>query len=34
MTHSQLDPESLRGRIARELTGTRERTTLLTDSVD
>jgi iron(II)-dependent oxidoreductase len=40
MTHSQLDPEArldpeaLRGLIARELTGNRQRTTLLTDSVD
>ncbi len=40
MTHSQLDPEThldpeaLRGLIARELTGNRQRTTLLTDSVD
>src|ERR1700749_969561 len=34
MTGSQLDPETLRGLIARELTGARQRTTLLTDSVD
>ena len=34
MTESQLDPETLRGVIARELTGARQRTTLLTDSVD
>ena len=34
MTESQLDPETLRGIIARELTGARQRTTLLTDSVD
>ena len=34
MTESQLDPETLRGVIARELTGARQRTSLLTDSVD
>src|SRR5262249_58241910 len=34
MTEPQLDPETLRGVIARELTGARQRTTLLTDSVD
>ncbi len=34
MTESQLDPEILRGVIARELTGARQRTALLTDSVD
>jgi len=40
MTHFQLDPDahldpdSLRGLIARELAGTRDRTALLTDSVD
>ena len=34
MTESQLDPETLRGVIARELIGARQRTTLLTDSVD
>ena len=34
MTEVQLDPETLRGVIARELTGARQRTTLLTDSVD
>src|SRR5437868_6232113 len=34
MTEPQLDPETLRGIIARELTGARQRTTLLTDSVD
>jgi iron(II)-dependent oxidoreductase len=34
MTESQLDPESLRAVIARELTGARRRTVLLTDSVD
>ena len=34
MTESQLDPETLRGVIARELTSARERTWLLTDSVD
>ncbi len=34
MTESQLDPETLRGIIARALTGARERTCLLTESVD
>jgi len=34
MTEPQLDPETLRGVIARELTGARRRTSLLTDSVD
>jgi iron(II)-dependent oxidoreductase len=34
MSESGLDPEALRGIIARELTGARQRTTLLTDSVD
>ena len=34
MTESQLDPETLRALIARELTGARQRTSLLTDSVD
>jgi gamma-glutamyl hercynylcysteine S-oxide synthase len=34
MTEPQLDPEVLRGVIARELTGARQRTSLLTDSVD
>ena len=34
MTEVQLDPETLRAIIARELTGARQRTTLLTDSVD
>src|SRR6266516_1626783 len=34
MTEPQLDPEVLRGVIARELTGARRRTSLLTDSVD
>ena len=34
MTEAQLDPETLRGVIARELTGARQRTSLLTDSVD
>ena len=34
MTESQLDPETLRGIIARELASARERTSLLTDSVD
>ena len=34
MTESQLDPETLRAVIARELTGARQRTSLLTDSVD
>src|SRR3954469_11495588 len=34
MTEPQLDPETLRGVIARELTGARQRTALLTDSVD
>ena len=34
MTESQLDPETLRAVIARELTGARQRTLLLTDSVD
>ncbi|HTQ88088.1 MAG TPA: SUMF1/EgtB/PvdO family nonheme iron enzyme, partial [Streptosporangiaceae bacterium] len=34
MTEAQLDPEHLRGVIARELTGARQRTSLLTDSVD
>src|ERR1700755_3044021 len=34
MTEVQLDPETLRAIIARELTGARRRTTLLTDSVD
>src|ERR1700749_2449435 len=34
MTGSQLDPETLRGLIARELTGARQRTALLTDAVD
>ena len=34
MTEAQLDPETLRGVIARELTGARKRTSLLTDSVD
>ena len=34
MTESQLDPETLRGRIARELTGARQRTSQLTDCVD
>ena len=34
MTESQLDPETLRAIIARELTGARQRTSLLTDSVD
>src|SRR6202158_970734 len=34
MTEPQLDPETLRAVIARELTGARERTSLLTDCVD
>ena len=34
MTEPQLDPETLRGVIARAMTGARQRTTLLTDSVD
>ena len=34
MTEPQPDPETLRGVIARELTGARQRTSLLTDSVD
>ncbi|HYB18459.1 MAG TPA: ergothioneine biosynthesis protein EgtB [Streptosporangiaceae bacterium] len=34
MTEAQLDPEALRGTIARELTGARQRTALLTDCVD
>jgi len=34
MTESQIDPETLRAVIARELTGARQRTSLLTDSVD
>src|SRR5690242_17167776 len=34
MTEVQPDPETLRGIIARELTGARQRTALLTDSVD
>ena len=34
MTESQLDRETLRALIARELTGARQRTSLLTDSVD
>src|SRR3984957_6352392 len=34
MTESPLDPETLRAVIARELTGARQRTLLLTDSVD
>src|SRR5258705_3547446 len=34
MTEAQLDPETLRGVIARELIGARQRTRLLTDSVD
>jgi len=34
MTESQPDPETLRAVIARELTGARQRTSLLTDSVD
>ena len=34
MTESQLDPETLRAVIARELDGARQRTALLTDSVD
>jgi iron(II)-dependent oxidoreductase len=34
MTEVQLDPETLRAIIARELLGARQRTTLLTDSVD
>ena len=34
MTEAQLDPETLRAVIARELTGARQRTSLLTDSVD
>ena len=34
MTEPQLDPETLRAVIARELTGARQRTSLLTDSVD
>ncbi|HEU5391916.1 MAG TPA: DinB family protein, partial [Streptosporangiaceae bacterium] len=34
MTESQLEPEKLRAVIARELTGARQRTALLTDSVD
>ena len=34
MTESQLDAETLREVIARELTGARQRTALLTDSVD
>ena len=34
MTEPQLDPETLRGVIARDLTGARQRTSLLTDSVD
>ena len=34
MTESQLDPETLRAIIARELTSARQRTSLLTDSVD
>ncbi len=34
MTEVQLDPETLRAIIARELIGARQRTYLLTDSVD
>ena len=34
MTEAQLDPEHLREVIARELTGARQRTSLLTDGVD
>jgi len=34
MTEAQLDPENLRAIIARELVGARQRTRLLTDSVD
>jgi len=34
MSESGLNPEILRGIIARELTGARQRTALLTDSVD
>jgi len=34
MTEVQLDPETLRAIIARELIGARQRTALLTDSVD
>ncbi len=34
MTEAQLDPETLRAVIARELIGARKRTSLLTDSVD
>src|SRR5213082_3029639 len=34
MTESQLDPETLRAIIARELIGARQRTCMLTDSVD
>ena len=34
MTEPQLDPETLRAVIARELTGARQRTSLLTDVVD
>ena len=34
MTEAELDPEFLRGVIAAELTGARQRTALLTDSVD
>ena len=34
MTESQFDPDYLRGVIARDLTGARRRTALLTDSMD
>src|SRR5215469_6262425 len=34
MTEAQLEPETLRAVIARELTGARQRTSLLTDCVD
>ena len=34
MTEVQLDPETLRAIIARELIGARQRTCMLTDSVD
>src|ERR1700748_1059726 len=34
MTEAELDPETLRAIIARELIGARQRTRLLTDSVD